>query len=90
MRFDTQQHQFYGGIDLHARSMYLCILNQDGEILEHRAPEYEGGTRTISESHGPLSGGSRRLRRMPLHRGPGSPTSAPGKVLPSSWATRST
>jgi transposase len=43
MRFYTQQHQFYCGIDLHARSMYLCVLNQDGEILEHRnmkaAPE---------------------------------------------------
>jgi hypothetical protein len=43
MRFYTQQHQFYCGIDLHARSMYLCILNQDGELLEHRnmkaAPE---------------------------------------------------
>ena len=43
MRFYTQQHQLYCGIDLHARSMYLCILNQDGEILEHRhmkaAPE---------------------------------------------------
>jgi transposase len=36
MRFYTQQHKFYGGIDLHARSMYLCILNQDGEIREHR------------------------------------------------------
>jgi hypothetical protein len=43
MRFYTQQHQCYGGIDLHARSLSLCILNQDGEILEHRnmkaAPE---------------------------------------------------
>jgi hypothetical protein len=43
MRFYTQQHQFYCGIDLHARSIYLCILNQDGELLEHRnmkaAPE---------------------------------------------------
>lgn len=36
MRFYTQQHQFYCGIDLHARSMYVCILNQDGEILLHR------------------------------------------------------
>jgi len=36
MRFYTQQHQFYCGIDLHARTMYLCILNQDGEILVHR------------------------------------------------------
>ena len=36
MRFYTKQHQFYCGIDLHARTMYLCILNQGGEILVHR------------------------------------------------------
>jgi transposase len=36
MRFYTKQHKFYCGIDLHARSMYLCILNQEGEILLHR------------------------------------------------------
>ncbi|MGH8606335.1 MAG: TIR domain-containing protein, partial [Gammaproteobacteria bacterium] len=28
MRFYTQQHKFYCGIDLHARTMYVCILNQ--------------------------------------------------------------
>jgi transposase len=36
MRFYTQQHKFYCGIDLHARTMYLCVLNQDGEIVLHR------------------------------------------------------
>jgi hypothetical protein len=36
MRFYTKQHKAYGGIDLHARSMYMCILSQDGEILLHR------------------------------------------------------
>jgi len=36
MRFYTQQHQFYCGIDLHARSMYVCILSQDGDIVVHR------------------------------------------------------
>jgi transposase len=36
MRFYTQQHQFYCGIDLHARTMYLCILSQDGEVMLHR------------------------------------------------------
>jgi len=36
MRFYTHQHKFYCGIDLHARSMYVCIINQDGEILVHR------------------------------------------------------
>jgi hypothetical protein len=35
-RFYTKQHQFYGGIDLHARTMYLCVLNQEGESLLHR------------------------------------------------------
>jgi transposase len=43
MRFYTQQHKFYCGIDLHARSMYVCVLSQAGEILLHRnmnaAPE---------------------------------------------------
>ncbi len=36
MRFYNTQHQFYCGIDLHARAMYVCLLNQSGEILVHR------------------------------------------------------
>ncbi len=36
MRFYTHVHQFYCGIDLHARSMYLCILDPQGEIQVHR------------------------------------------------------
>jgi hypothetical protein len=36
MRFYTTQHPFYCGIDLHARTMYLCILDQRGEVLVHR------------------------------------------------------
>jgi transposase len=36
MRFYTTQHKAYCGINLHARSMYVCILSQDGEILLHR------------------------------------------------------
>ena len=36
MRFDNAQHQFYCGIDLHARTMYVCILNHAGEIVVHR------------------------------------------------------
>jgi transposase len=36
MRFYTKQHQFYCGIDLHARTMYVCILHHDGEIVVHR------------------------------------------------------
>ena len=36
MRFYTQAHRYYCGIDLHARWMYLCILDTQGEILLHR------------------------------------------------------
>jgi transposase len=36
MKFYTQQHKFYCGIDLHARTMYVCILNQAGETVLHR------------------------------------------------------
>src|SRR5215813_5250094 len=43
MRFYTHPHQVYCGIDLPARSMYVCLVNRDGEILVHRhlkaAPE---------------------------------------------------
>jgi hypothetical protein len=30
------QHSFYCGIDRHARSMYVCILRQDSEVMLHR------------------------------------------------------
>jgi hypothetical protein len=36
MRFYTKQPPFYCGIDLHARTMYVCILSQDGEVVLHR------------------------------------------------------
>jgi hypothetical protein len=36
MRFYTQAHRYYCGIDLHARWMYLCILDPQGEVLLHR------------------------------------------------------
>jgi transposase len=36
MRFYTKQHHAYCGIDLHARRMYVCILDQAGEILLHQ------------------------------------------------------
>jgi transposase len=36
MRFYTEQHPHYCGIDRHARTMYMCILNQAGAIVLHR------------------------------------------------------
>jgi Transposase len=36
MRFYTTQHPLYCGIDLHARTMDVCILDQNSEVLVHR------------------------------------------------------
>src|SRR5262249_15919717 len=32
MRFYNQQHRFYSAIDLHARTLAVCILDADGPI----------------------------------------------------------
>ena len=36
MHFYTQQHQYYCWIDLHTKNMYVCIINQGGNILFHK------------------------------------------------------
>ena len=36
MKYYTGQHQYDCGVDLHARTMYLCIVNQADEILYHK------------------------------------------------------
>jgi len=36
MRFYTKQHRHYCGIDLHARTLYVCILDQAGQVLVHQ------------------------------------------------------
>ena len=36
MRFYTQQHKHYCGIDLHAKAMYVCILDQSGTKRVHK------------------------------------------------------
>jgi transposase len=36
MRFYTGTHMHYCGIDLHAKTLYLCILDRQGEVLLHR------------------------------------------------------
>src|SRR4030043_1598896 len=42
MQFYTRQHKFYCGIDLHARKMYICILDEKGEVREHRNMRSDG------------------------------------------------
>jgi len=36
MRFYNNTHPYYCGIDLHARSLYVCIIDNEGNILRHR------------------------------------------------------
>jgi len=36
MRFYTENRKYYCGIDLHTKTMYVCILNESGEILLHQ------------------------------------------------------
>lgn len=36
MRFYTTTHQYYCGIDLHARVMYLCIISSEGDVVLHK------------------------------------------------------
>ncbi|MDY7037899.1 MAG: IS110 family transposase [Thermodesulfobacteriota bacterium] len=36
MKFYRKQHKYYCGIDLHTNKMYLCILDEAGEIQLHR------------------------------------------------------
>ncbi len=36
MRFYTKTHNYYCGIDLHAKTMYVCILDRDGQVLFHK------------------------------------------------------
>tara|TARA_R110001592_G_scaffold363231_1_gene681930 strand:- start:475 stop:1518 length:1044 start_codon:yes stop_codon:yes gene_type:complete len=36
MRFYTNLHPYYCGIDLHARTLYVCIIDDKGETLVHK------------------------------------------------------
>ena len=36
MRFYTNSHKYYCGIDLHTKMMYVCILDSDANILIHK------------------------------------------------------
>lgn len=36
MKFYTNSHKYYCGIDLHTKMMYICILDSDSNILIHK------------------------------------------------------
>jgi transposase len=43
MRLYQAQHQAYCGVDLHARSMYVCVLDPQGKVLLHKDLPAEPG-----------------------------------------------
>ena len=36
MKFYTQQHQFYCGVDLHAKTLHACVVDADGKKVLHQ------------------------------------------------------
>ena len=50
MNFSTQQHKHYRGLDLHARAMDVCMLDQTGTKLVHKNLQTtpEAGLRLIA------------------------------------------
>jgi len=44
MKFYTKQHKYYCGIDLHTKKMYLCILDENGDVKLHKNINTESET----------------------------------------------
>lgn len=36
MNFYNTTHPYYCGIDLHARTLYVCIIDEEGQVCDHR------------------------------------------------------
>ncbi len=36
MRFYTETHKHYCSIDLHTKNLYVCLIDQEREILVHK------------------------------------------------------
>ena len=36
MRFYSKQHKYYCGVDLHAKTMYVCIIDQEARIVKQK------------------------------------------------------
>jgi transposase len=54
MRFYTQQHRFYCGIDLHARLLAVCIVDQAGNIvLQKQIPDDQQQLRELLAPYRP-------------------------------------
>ena len=42
MRFYNRQRRHHCGIDLHVKTMYICILDAVGQVLVHRNVKSRG------------------------------------------------
>ena len=42
MNYYTNQHKYYCGVDLHAKSLYVCILDTEGKACVHRKIRNDG------------------------------------------------
>jgi hypothetical protein len=86
MRFYTKPHPCDCGIDRHARTLDVCVLNQDGVILLQRAMKAASGPVLKAMAADREDGGG--WRRRPLHLEAGWPPSAPTRACPVAWALR--
>jgi len=86
MRFYTHTHKHYCGIDLHARSMYLCILDTQGEVLLHR--NFKATPEAFLGAVAPYRDDLVVAVECIFTQVNGSPTCASSKASPSSSATR--
>jgi hypothetical protein len=41
MNFYEVAHKYYCGVDLQSRTMYICVVGQDGVVLLHRSLPYD-------------------------------------------------
>ena len=85
MRFYNRQHRHYCGIDLHVKTMYVCILDMTGQVLVHR--NVKSTPEALLEAVGAVPGGWSSPPSA-CSRGIGSRMSAQRKGSRSCSATR--
>ena len=89
MRFYTNQHPFYCGIDLHARTMYVCIVKHDGEIMLHCTMKRRGARpvgRAMRVPGGRCPTPRPRRRERACHTGWRSRCGCAGRAWPAAGA----
>ena len=87
MRFYTKPHQFYCGIDLHARLLAVCIVDASGNIvLQKQLPAEKQLLLDVLAPFGPTWSSPSNV----CSPGTGSPICAGTRRFPSCSATPST